>query len=282
MKAHAEPSSAPPSVSKEALHATGSALSPIWVGCSGWAYPSWRPDFYPAGTPQKKLLHAYAERLNSVEVNYTFRTLPTPAIVEGWLAATPQTFRFSFKAPQRITHFARLRATSPLLTAFAQSIVPVIEAGRLGVILFQLPPNFAADSVLLGDFLAEAASAFTQAAGSPPRMAFEFRHPSWFAPASASMASHFQGESATCAALEQHGAALCVAESDELTTPDHRTSSFACYRLRRSQYSPTELASVRAKLLEQATRGEVFAYFKHEEQPNGPLRAAAVLEKLLA
>ncbi len=259
------------------LSAPSQAPSPIWVGCSGWAYPSWRPEFYPAKTPPKKLLQAYAERLNSVEVNYTFRTLPTLAIVQGWLAATPAAFRFSFKAPQRITHFARLRATTPLLIAFAQSILPVIEAGRMGVILFQLPPNFAADAVLLTDFLAEATAAFTGATGGPQRLSFEFRHPSWFAP---TFAPASQGEAATCAALEQHGAALCVAESDELLTPDHRTAPFACYRLRRSAYSAAALKAVRAMLRERAARGEVFAYFKHEEQPDGPLRAAAVLKGL--
>ena len=236
----------------------------IWIGCSGWAYPSWRPDFYPAKTPAKKLLNAYAELLNSVEVNYTFRTLPTAAMVEAWLLATPESFRFSFKAPQRITHFSRLRGTGALVGEFARSLMPVLAARRFGIILFQLPPNFAADAALLDDFLAEAQSSFTEAAGTTLRVAFEFRHPSWFA-------------DAVYSTLKKHGAALCVAESDELQTPDIGTASFACYRLRRSQYSEADLDAVRTKLLERARSGEVFAYFKHEEEPTGPLRAAAVL-----
>jgi uncharacterized protein YecE (DUF72 family) len=238
--------------------------SPIWIGCSGWAYPSWRPLFYPAKTPLKKLLEAYAARLNSVEVNYTFRSLPTPAIVDDWLRATPEAFRFSFKAPQRITHFSRLRSCGPFLDEFAESIKPVLAAGRSGVVLFQLPPNFAADSALLECFLAEAVQAFAGEADVPMRLAFEFRHASWFA-------------NQTYAVLEQHGSALCVAESDELATPDVLTAPFACYRLRRSDYSQAALDKIRVTLQQRATRGEVFAYFKHEEEPDGPLRAAAVL-----
>jgi uncharacterized protein YecE (DUF72 family) len=238
---------------------------PIWIGCSGWAYPTWRPLFYPAKTPQKKLLEAYAARLNSVEVNYTFRSLPSPAVVEGWLRATPEQFRFSFKAPQRITHFARLRNSGPVLGEFARSLARVQEAGRFGVVLFQLPPNFAADTVLLDEFLGAAGSAFAGSSG--PRLAFEFRHASWFA-------------DATYSALERHGAALCVAESDELVTPDIETAPFACYRLRRGNYSEADLEGMRAKFQQRAARAEVFAYFKHEEEPDGPLRAAAVLEGL--
>jgi uncharacterized protein YecE (DUF72 family) len=236
------------------------------VGCSGWAYPSWRPDFYPAKTPQKKLLEAYAARLNSVEVNYTFRSLPSAAIVEGWLRATSDAFRFSFKAPQGITHFARLRNAGSLLEAFARSLQPVVAAGRFGLVLFQLPPNFAANPELLGEFLPTAKEAF--APGSL-RLAFEFRHASWFS-------------DATYAVLRQHGAAICVAESDELETPDVVTAPYSCYRLRRSDYSPAELDAVGSNLEQHAQHGEVFAYFKHEDEPSGPLRAAAVLEALCA
>lgn len=241
--------------------------SPIWVGCSGWAYPSWRPLFYPDKTPLKKLLDAYAIRLNSVEVNYTFRALPTLANVEGWLRATPEEFRFSFKAPQRITHFSRLRSCGPFLDEFAVSIKPLLAAGRLGVVLFQLPPNFAADAALLDGFLAEALDVLARAAEVPVRVAFEFRHASWFG-------------NDTYAVLERHGAAVCVAESDELATPDIQTAPFAYYRLRRSHYSQAALDTLRTTLQQRAASGEVFGYFKHEEEPDGPLRAAAVLAGL--
>jgi uncharacterized protein YecE (DUF72 family) len=232
----------------------------VYVGSSGWAYASWKPDFYPAKLPSKKLLEYYATQLNSVEVNYTFRSLPSRAMVENWMVQTGADFRFSFKAPQRITHIRRLRECGPELMAFAASIEPVAAAGRLGLVLFQLPPNFRADAERLAGFLIEAR-------GLGLRMAFEFRHESWF-------------DAAIYRLLEQHGAALCLAESDELTTPDVATAPFACYRLRKSQYSAAGLKAIRERLAERALTGDVFAYFRHEDEPTGALRAVKVLSAL--
>jgi len=174
----------------------------IFAGTSGWAYPTWKPEFYPAGTPAKRFLEFYGSQLTSVEVNYTFRTLPTAKILEGWLASTPPNFRFSFKAPQRITHFKRLRECEGDVAQFLGSLEPVRQAGKLGLLLFQLPPNFKADAALLTAFLA--APAF-HAMGATP-VAFEFRHESWFSEGIYSV-------------LRERHAALCIAESDELVTP---------------------------------------------------------------
>jgi uncharacterized protein YecE (DUF72 family) len=233
---------------------------PIYVGCSGWAYPTWKPGFYPGKTSAKKFLEYYASQLNSVEVNYTFRQLPTPAQAETWLQATGPEFRFSFKAPQRITHLSRLRNCAEPLARFAESLAPFAAAGRLGLILFQLPPNFKADVPQLDDFL-------TGAAATGLRHAFEFRHESWFTPE-------------TYAVLERHQAALCAAESDELITPEVVTAPFACYRLRKGAYSPGDLDAIAGRLRQRSAQGEVFAYFKHEDEPDGPLRARAVLDRL--
>jgi uncharacterized protein YecE (DUF72 family) len=237
-----------------------SKSNPIYVGCSGWAYPSWKPDFYPPKLSPKKLLEHYATRLNSVEVNYTFRSLPSAATVQTWLAQTGEDFRFSFKAPQRITHILRLKGCAAELGTFVQAIQPVADAGRMGLVLFQLPPNMKADSERLAAFLADAAA-------MKLRLAFEFRNASWF-------------DAATYRLLEKHGAALCVAESDELETPDEMTAPFACYRLRKSEYSEKRLKEIRGLLKKRAAQGDVFAYFKHEDEPTGALRAAAVLEGL--
>lgn len=240
----------------------------IFVGCSGWAYASWKPGFYPAGVSQKKFLSYYASRLNSVEVNYTFRALPTEKMIADWLAATEpgiagHDFRFSFKAPQRITHILRLKHAAADVEAFVASLAPVRQARRLGALLFQLPPNFKADLDRL--------SAFLDDCPRGQRIAFEFRHESWFAEPNLS---------ALEALLRKHKAALCAAESDELTSPDLATADFACYRLRRSEYSEAELAAVRTRLLDKARHGDVYAYFKHEDEPDGALRATAVLEGL--
>jgi len=232
----------------------------IYVGCSGWAYSSWKPDFYPAKLSSKKLLEYYATQLNSVEVNYTFRSLPSRAMVENWLRQTGEDFRFSFKAPQRITHIKRLRECGPELKALATAIEPVAVARRLGLILFQLPPNFRADAERLAGFLDEARALRL-------RLAFEFRHDSWF-------------DAAIYRLLDRHKAALCVAESDELTTPDIATTAFACYRLRKSAYSAAALTAIRERLTKRAEVGDVFAYFRHEEEPTGALRAVEVLSAL--
>jgi uncharacterized protein YecE (DUF72 family) len=232
----------------------------IYVGCSGWAYTSWKPDFYPATVPAKKLLEYYATRLNSVEVNYTFRSLPTASIVKSWLDVTGAGFRFSFKAPQRITHILRLNNCQDALDRFGGALAPVADANRLGLILFQLPPNMKADVERLNTFLDEAQRLNF-------RLAFEFRHESWFC-------------AETYSVLRNHSSALCVAESDELATPEELTASFSGYRLRRSGYSANELRSIRSKLQARAAAGDVFAYFKHEETPEGALRAATLLEGL--
>ena len=195
------------------------ATNQVWLGCSGWAYPTWKPEFYPPKTSPKKMLQYYATQLNSVEVNYTFRHLPSAATIDGWLAQTEGDFRFSFKAPQRITHIKRLKECSDALTAFYSALLPVIRAGRMGVVLFQLPPNLKADLERLANFLKEAAPAGTGGL----RVAFEFRHVSWFT-------------NEVFDLLRQHQAALCVAESDELETPDVVTAPFCCYRLRKSDY----------------------------------------------
>src|ERR1700733_6171599 len=129
----------------------------LFAGTSGWAYPTWKPEFYPVGTPAKRFLEFYATQLTSVEVNYTFRALPTAKILDGWLAATPSNFRFSFKAPQRITHFKRLVDCEADVTQFVDPLAPMRDAGRLGLLLFQLPPNFKADLARLAAFLAHPA-----------------------------------------------------------------------------------------------------------------------------
>jgi uncharacterized protein YecE (DUF72 family) len=242
--------------------ATALAPSPrnLYAGTSGWAYPTWKPDFYPAEVPSRAFLHFYASRLTSVEVNYTFRTLPTAPQLQGWLDATPPGFRFSFKTPQRITHFQRLRASDATVAEFIAALEPARIAKKLGPLLFQLPPNFAADPDRLATFLATPALA-----DKSLQVAFEFRHASWFAEPIYEI-------------LRRHNTALCVAESDDLATPDIATASFRCYRLRRNGgYSPNELQAFSTRFTKLARKQEVFVYFKHEDEPTGALNAATML-----
>lgn len=231
-------------------------MAKVYAGTSGWSYASWKPSFYPAKLPSAKFLGYYATRLNSVEVNYTFRRFPTEKLLEGWIGATPADFKFTLKAHQMITHIKRLRGTADWLTRFFSSLRPLEDAKKLGLILFQLPPNLKCDLKLLGEFLEEL----------PPglRSAFEFRDKSWFC-------------EEVYAALRAKNAALCEAESEKLETPTVQTAGFAYLRMRKEAYSANELAKLKGRVAEAAGKGEVFVYFKHEETADGALYAEELI-----
>ena len=240
--------------------AAGDLRDKAFIGTSGWAYSSWKPGFYPQALPQKKFLEYYATQLNSVEVNYTFRQLPTESMLSAWLAASDAGFRFSFKAPQRLTHILRLKDCSDIVASLSRALAPAVAAGRMGVVLFQLPPNFKADVPRLTSFLVDASTCGL-------RMAFEFRHSTWFC-------------DEVYAVLRQHCVALCVAESEDLETPDVVTAPFMCYRFRKSEYSAAQLDVIENTLRRRSAEGEIFAYFKHEEQPTGAICAVDTLRRL--
>src|SRR5580698_8003029 len=145
-------------------------MSSLYAGTSGFAYPAWKPDFYPAKLPQKDYLKHYATRLNAVEINYTFRQLPSASTLENWMKATPEGFVFALKAHQRITHITRLKE-SEFTQVFFKAIDPARVTKRLGPVLFQLPPNFKAEPATL--------AAFLEALPPDIRYAFEFRNASW-------------------------------------------------------------------------------------------------------
>ena len=235
-------------------------MAQLFAGTSGWAYPSWKPDFYPEKLAQKKFLSYYATRLNTVEVNFTFRQLVKETTLQNWLAETPAHFRFGVKAHQVITHIKRLKATEDFVARFLASIEPLAAAAKLGPVLFQLPPNLQADSVLLKDFLAML----------PPTVpaAFEFRHDSWFT-------------DATWDLLKSAHRALCVAETETRTTPDLVTGSFAYYRFRKPTYTGEERRAMVDRIRQHiAESRNVFAYFKHEETPQGALYAVEIIEEI--
>src|SRR5258708_36543147 len=144
----------------------------IYAGTLGWAYPSWKPGFHPAKLASAKFLNHYATRLNTVEVNYTFRRFPTEKLLRGWIEATPPNFQFAIKAHQKITHVARLRDVADFTSDFIRSLQPLDAEKKLGPVLFQLPPFLTFEVSLLKDFLAPLPRSFP-----PP---FHFPHPSSF------------------------------------------------------------------------------------------------------
>lgn len=232
-------------------------MGQIYAGTSGWAYASWKPDFYPPKLASAKFLDYYATRLNSVEVNYTFRARVTEKLLASWIAATPADFKFAVKAHQSITHIKRLRGAAKLTSDFLASLEPLREAGKLGAVLVQLPPNFKCDIGRLDEFL--------ENLPRRTRAAMEFRHPSWFA-------------DDVYERLRRARVALCQAESEKLETPDVATADFHYFRLRKEKYSPRARSAVKEKVREAARHGDVFAYFKHEDTPEGALYAELLLK----
>jgi len=229
----------------------------LYVGTSGWAYPAWKPDFYPAEVKQKDFLRYYSGQLNTTEVNYTFRHLVSEKALTAWLADTPADFRFVLKAHQTITHIRRLKNAEGIVERFCGSLQLLSESGKMGPVFFQLPPNFKADQGCLRDFL--------QALPPGLRHAWEFRHDSWFS-----------GE--TYKLLADHNGSLCIAESEKMETPKELIGGFVCYRFRKPEYTEQEIKRLSEELGETAKTREVYAFFKHEENPQGALWAKKVLE----
>lgn len=233
----------------------------LFAGTSGFAYASWKPDFYPAKLAAKEFLRYYAGRLNSTEVNYTFRQLPKLDTLKNWVDATPAEFVFSLKAHMRLTHIMKLKGAESFLEVFFRAIDPLRSARRLGPILYQLPPAFKCDVAVLTDFLALLPADI--------RHAFEFRHPSWL-------------NDEVYSALEKHGAALCLAESEKLVVPHVITAPFVYARLRKPDYSEEDRLDIARRAAEILNGGrDLFVYFKHEESPQGAIYAEELLSRKL-
>ena len=230
----------------------------LYVGTSGFAYPEWKGSFYPADLPQARMLAHYATLLGSVEINYTFRRLPTEKVLEGWRAQTPEGFRLTLKAPQRITHVKRLVDVGDEVDELVRRSVGL--GNRLGVLLFKLPPTLRYRREVLEGFLQ----------GLPPvvRAAVEFRHESWADPEVAEL-------------LEAHGVALCAAETDARALDAFPvTAPHAYLRLRKVEYSDEEIAVWAGRVRDVTGSGrDVYCYFKHEGGGVGPAYARSLREQ---
>ena len=233
-------------------------MARLYSGTSGFAYPSWKPEFYPEKLPSAKFLSYYSGRLNAVEINYTFRRLPSASTLEKWVTETRTGFLFPLKAHMRITHILRLKP-SEFTEVFFKAIDPLRSAGRLGPVLFQLPPALKCDPALLAEFLATLPRDI--------RCAFEFRHASWLADPIYSL-------------LQQHGRALCLAESEKLVVPEVITADFVYSRLRKDDYSVEERQEIAGRVEQLlANQKDVYVFFKHEETPAGAVYAEELLHR---
>lgn len=229
------------------------------VGTSGYNFPEWKGTFYPAKLPASQMLQYYAQHLSTVEVNYTFYRMPNAKTVAGWDEATPAGFIFVLKAPQRITHIARLKDIDDPLRYFLETARRL--GAKLGPILFQLPPNFKKDLARLNDLLTQFPADL--------RCAWEFRHESWFA------ADVYD-------ALRTGNAALCVADTEDGHTPLVSTADFGYLRLRDEGYKKKDLEQWATTVKELgATWQDAFIFFKHEASGVGP-KLAEQFTRLLA
>jgi len=226
----------------------------LHVGTSGYSYKEWKGNFYPEDLPAKQMLSYYASRLPAVEINNTFYRLPQKSVFENWKQQVPERFRFSVKASQRITHFKRLQDTEADVTYLIETARALED--RLGVILFQLPPNMKKDLPSLQSLLDHLSEG--------TRAAFEFRHQTWF-------------DDDVLELLRSHNQALAISDTDDLPV-NHvdKTADWGYLRLRRVNYSEANLADWLSRVRDQNWK-EAFVFFKHEDEGTGPRLAGQFL-----
>lgn len=223
-------------------------------GTSGYSYKAWKGNFYPSDLPASRMLEHYCSKLPAVEVNNTFYRMPSARMVQAWIEATPEPFRFVLKASRRITHHARLREVDDLLRYLFDTTLPL--GPRLGAHLFQLPPYAKIDPGRL--------DAFLQRIPSGQRVALEFRHHSWF-------------EDEVFDLLRRHDAALVIADGGKIEVPFVPTAGWGYLRLRRASYDDEAMAGWVQRVLDTGW-SEAFVFFKHEDEGAGPRMARQFLD----
>lgn len=229
-----------------------------WIGTSGCEYAEWKGPFYPAEIEDRAMLRFYGEAFSTLEVGYTFHKVPNMRTLQGWARDTPDGFAFSLKAPRRITHDMQLRDAGDPLTSFCD--VARALKGKVGALLFQLPPFLRKDLPRLEDFLHQL----------PPghRAAFEFRNPTWFSDDVLECLSRFE-------------VALCLCDHEERATPFVATADFGYLRLRQPNYTEADLHALAARVAETGVPWrDAFIYFKHEAAGRGTALARSLADIL--
>lgn len=227
----------------------------LHVGTSGYSYKEWKGNFYPEDLRATEMLSYYSRRLPAVEINNTFYRLPQPTMIENWKEQVPKGFRFSIKASQRITHIKRINNVADE-TKYLLETVALLEE-RLGVVLFQLPPNMKKDTGRL--------EAFLDLLPADTRTAFEFRHETWF-------------DDEVFDLLRGKDCALVVSDTDEKPlTEIISTAKWGYLRLRQTAYDENDLVEWLKRVREQKWK-DAFVFFKHEDEGVGPKLAAQFIE----
>ena len=224
----------------------------LYVGTSGFSYKEWKGSFYPKDIPAKDMLSYYAARFNAVELNNTFYRLPQPSMVESWKAQVPDTFCFSVKASQGISHFRRLKDSAYPTRLMLERVSPLED--QLGAVIFRMPEDMKKDIQRLETFLKDLP------ADTPA--VFDFRHTTWF-------------DDDVFALLRRHNRVLCVSDMEELPVSSKivKTADWGYVRLRRVKYSKSELKKWIDRIQAQDWKN-TFVFFKHEDEGTGPKLAA--------
>lgn len=231
----------------------------LHLGTSGWAYPEWKPDFYPAGVPRDRFLEHYASVLGACEINATHYRLQSESAVARWAASVPEGFRFVAKAHRRLTHASDLGGAPEFMADFLESLRPL--GARLGAILLQLPPSRTRDDAALAALMAQV----------PPNLPFavEFRHESW------------DHEDITTAVVDA-GGTVCVADTTGTPLDALPPGRIAYVRLRAEEYTEDARRRWFELLVREARTRPVFAFAKHEGVPAGNPFAGVTMAEWMA
>lgn len=214
-------------------------MAVYWVGTTGYEHDGWTESFYPAGLSEQRRLAVYGGSFSTVEITSTFHKVPGARALHAWARQVPERFAFSLKAPRLITHDLRLLDAADVVADFVETAGTLGD--RLGAILFQVPTYLRCDVARLEDFLHQIPEDI--------RVAFEFRHRSWF-------------NDEVFGTLQRFDAALCVADREQDTTPFEVTASHGYFRLRRKDYSPADLDRWAERIQEIKSWRDVFIYLK--------------------
>lgn len=220
----------------------------VRVGTSGWNYRHWRGTVYPKELPARRWLEHYAGLFDTVEVNATFYRLPRREAVAAWAEQTPPGFLFAVKGSRYVTHVKRLREAARGVARFLEAIEPLAEAGKLGPLLWQLPPTFRRDDERLAAFLDALPTG---------HHGVELRHASWFTPD-------------VYALLGERNAALVTADDPKMPFQTRtRTADWVYVRLHAGDrpggdYSDAALRTWKRRIAASRRSGDVYAYFNND------------------
>jgi uncharacterized protein YecE (DUF72 family) len=229
----------------------------IYVGTSGFAHKEWKGKFYPEKISPKELLHFYAERLNTVEINNTFYHMPKESVLASWAEQVPPEFVFALKAPQIITHIKQLRNVFEE-TEYLFRTLSVLDR-KLGPVLFQFPKSFRADRPALDNFL--------PLVPGTASCAFDFRSPTWL-------------EGGIPDLLREKGCSWCIEDTDENPVQELiSTASWGYLRLRRSNYTDADLSQWLERIHSQKWERS-FVFFKHEDGPEMAMRFQKIVDTI--